>query len=68
MIEEILTWVIIFAVIGAIAGLLFFNGDNEMRSRDKMAIGAAQGAGCVFELVRIAVPIIIIMLIIRACK
>lgn len=68
MIGDILIWVIIFGVIGAIGGLFFFGNDNEIRTRDKMAIGAFHGAGCVFELVRMAVPIIIIILLIRACR
>jgi hypothetical protein len=68
MIGEIFIWLLIFCAVGAVGGLIFFGGDNDMRNRDKMTIGALHGAGCVFEVVRIAIPLIIIVLLIRACS
>lgn len=68
MIAEIFKWIFICAAIGAVAGLIFFNDAREMKAEEKMAIGAMHGAGCVFELVRIAIPLIIVILLIRACS
>lgn len=68
MLGEIFKWILIFGAVGAVGGLIFFSGDNDMRNRDKMTIGAVHGAGCVFEVLRMAIPVIIIILLIRACS
>ena len=59
---------IVCAVLGAIVAPFFLDDDGDTRLRDKMAFGAINGAGCVIGIVRMFIPLIMIALIIRACR